>query len=392
MGAQMVDYRVSAIVVLCKDCGNDVGLYPARHKCTPIDRPPMPPLPLNFSDSSNSNEVTTPSTPAPSMWASFRSKSVEPTTEKTEDSIYFNNFAQNLPNANDSSQSGKKLWGKVRQNDKWKQLSEKNEKSKQTGKLWEKLIQSTQAVHDDRGAESDEDDWDGETHVSRILREHYEKERLPLPTWLFDQYARNQTSSSEAKNYQKTDPNSPSSQTRLHDTDHPKREMSSRERERLELRQQQPIVTDTCSEFRQNSPSISYNNNDYRMYESAKKPTNIHYENHYDDRRNKEYYHTSEGNSHSKNTHLYSEQQHHHYNRQQQRYPVYQSQKTTLRSQNGYEKEAYGGYSRAEEGYASYNSSSAHTYKNNSASPYENIRLDTRRAQHTATNGYSSYL
>src|SRR3954452_17054986 len=27
------DYRVSRIVVLCKDCGQDVGLYPARHKC-----------------------------------------------------------------------------------------------------------------------------------------------------------------------------------------------------------------------------------------------------------------------------------------------------------------------------------------------------------------------
>lgn len=126
MGAQVVDYRVSAIVVLCKDCGNDVGLYPARHKCKPIDRPPMPPLPLKFSDSPSPSEVSSPST-ATSMWASLRSKTVEPVPENTEESIYFNNFAQNLPDASEPSQaSGKKLWGKFRQNDKWKQMSEKS--------------------------------------------------------------------------------------------------------------------------------------------------------------------------------------------------------------------------------------------------------------------------
>lgn len=30
---EVIDYRISRIVVLCKDCGQDVGLYPARHKC-----------------------------------------------------------------------------------------------------------------------------------------------------------------------------------------------------------------------------------------------------------------------------------------------------------------------------------------------------------------------
>ncbi|ORX97650.1 hypothetical protein K493DRAFT_313986 [Basidiobolus meristosporus CBS 931.73] len=27
------DYRVSGVSVRCVDCGQDVGLYPARHKC-----------------------------------------------------------------------------------------------------------------------------------------------------------------------------------------------------------------------------------------------------------------------------------------------------------------------------------------------------------------------
>lgn len=138
MGAQVVDYRVSTLVVLCKDCGNDVGLYPARHKCTPIDRPAMPTLPAQYkksnspgtldlnsrnlsshsmtsSPSSSSNE--SPQTP---KWSPSRT----PAVQENDESVYFNNFAVNLPETNEPS--GKKLWGKVRQNDKWKQLSEKS--------------------------------------------------------------------------------------------------------------------------------------------------------------------------------------------------------------------------------------------------------------------------
>lgn len=35
-------------------------------------------------------------------------------------------------------------------------------------------------------SESDDDDWEGETHVSRVLREHYENHRQPLPDWLLN--------------------------------------------------------------------------------------------------------------------------------------------------------------------------------------------------------------
>lgn len=34
--------------------------------------------------------------------------------------------------------------------------------------------------------ESDDDDWEGETHVSRILRDYYESKNKPLPHWLYD--------------------------------------------------------------------------------------------------------------------------------------------------------------------------------------------------------------
>ncbi|KNE60701.1 hypothetical protein AMAG_18594 [Allomyces macrogynus ATCC 38327] len=47
-----IDYRVSRVVILCKDCGRDVGFYPARHKCGQpnVDEdelaPPVPPVPV----------------------------------------------------------------------------------------------------------------------------------------------------------------------------------------------------------------------------------------------------------------------------------------------------------------------------------------------------------
>lgn len=152
MGAQAVDYRVSTLIVLCKDCGQDVGLYPARHKCGPIERPAMPALPAQYqkspppsslqlnsrtissgSSSSTTSSSTSPSFTSveqtPSKWSSRLAKSSAPHQDdhaESEESIYFNNFASNLPDNNEQPATGKKLWGKVKQNEKWKQLGEKS--------------------------------------------------------------------------------------------------------------------------------------------------------------------------------------------------------------------------------------------------------------------------
>ena len=190
MGAQAVDYRVSKVIVCCKDCGQDVGLYPARHKCQDVVRPPLPPLPTKFDDSpnlrvprkpipsydsnnnnnnNNNNEInrsrptsaassnssgtthhnvtsdTSSATSTGSKWSRFvrspsnnNMKTATTTTtnnnnhggENDDDSFYYNNFAAHLPDQTTDSggspgQAGKKLWGKVRQNEKWKQLNEK---------------------------------------------------------------------------------------------------------------------------------------------------------------------------------------------------------------------------------------------------------------------------
>ncbi|KAI8146334.1 hypothetical protein BJV82DRAFT_413497 [Fennellomyces sp. T-0311] len=172
MGAQAVDYRVSKVVVCCKDCGQDVGLYPARHKCQDVVRPPLPPLPTKFVDdspnlrvprkpipsydsesrsrptsaaSSTSSTFTNPqhaasdtssATSTGSKWSRFvrsNTTAAKPAEDNDSDSFYFNNFAAHLPetasgDSPSSHQNGKKLWGKVRQNEKWKQLSEKCER------------------------------------------------------------------------------------------------------------------------------------------------------------------------------------------------------------------------------------------------------------------------
>lgn len=187
--AQVVDYRVSSLVVLCKDCGQDSGLYPSRHKCQPIERPPMPTIKKKFLepihtkgnvpslDTSRSSSVASSPIDTPtssSKWSRWNNKGSP--VDQNEDSIYFNNFAANLPEQ-DAAAGGKKTWGR-RQNDKWKQLNEKGkklpskskqkwidvltlfydkvDKTKQNGNLWGKIMQATQnmatPMYDDKGA------------------------------------------------------------------------------------------------------------------------------------------------------------------------------------------------------------------------------------------------
>lgn len=133
------DYRVSTIVVLCKDCNQDVGLYPARHQCDSTKRPKLPTL---YSSTSNSS------------WTQ------SPTQEE-----------QRYPEPTHAT--GRKLWGKVKENEKYKELlqTEKSklrmptlvhltnaivfievQQEKPSSKLWEKIINvtmSNNSLYDD---------------------------------------------------------------------------------------------------------------------------------------------------------------------------------------------------------------------------------------------------
>ncbi|CAO0800711.1 unnamed protein product [Mucor circinelloides] len=224
------DYRVSTIIVLCKDCDQDVGLYPARHKCNSSNRLPQLPTLCSSTTTSfanwnsrqddqdvpdlvDSNPTSTTVTRQASdssmesgKWSFFRSSSTpdvkkhcndeqERPADDEDESIYFDNYASHLKSSssltdlsNTASPNGKKLWGKMKENEKWKELIAEKKESNKSGKLWERIIHATMSnsVEDD-GPESDDDDWEGETHVSRILREYHQSiNTKPLPSWLYD--------------------------------------------------------------------------------------------------------------------------------------------------------------------------------------------------------------
>ncbi|KAI9306761.1 hypothetical protein BJ944DRAFT_198790 [Cunninghamella echinulata] len=298
MGARVVDYRVSTVAVLCQDCGEDV-LYPTRHKCQPnTNRPPVPTIPTQYTDDAFSiprKPVSSSSPDTSSGSSSFTSSPIQSDNklehEQSDESIYFNKFAEHLPSA--EPQQGRKLWGKVRHNEKWKQLTEKSESSQKSGKLWGKLIQATQNMadkipsKDDKGPDSDESDWEGETHVSRILREYHEKKNKTLPNWLFDERTpkpkRYQQQSYDQPNYAMQPHQSStssdhlsrsttSSRRKLWDTSN---EMSSRERERNELRQQAQYE-------KSSSPYQQQKQQDY--YQSSSQQRQQHSSNRYEDR------------------------------------------------------------------------------------------------------------
>ncbi|KAI9364154.1 hypothetical protein BD770DRAFT_379393 [Pilaira anomala] len=202
------DYRVSTIVVLCKDCGEDVGLYPARHACSNVKRPHLPTLcsttdtqwddvPELIKSGPTSATVTrqaSDSSIESGKWNFFRSSTQtvkEQQKPKEEEEGYYNikNSSSYHDFKRDSSNSGRKLWGKVKENEKWKELiaEKKDDTTKPTKKLWSRIIQVTMSNPiEDAGPESDDEDFEGETHVSRILREYYESKNKPLPTWLYD--------------------------------------------------------------------------------------------------------------------------------------------------------------------------------------------------------------
>lgn len=161
MVADINDYRVSRIVILCKDCGEDVGLYPSRHKCKPAAPPP---LPL---------------------------------------STKYKNAKSGGPGDVNGATGSK--WGKLRQVDNWKEVGEGKEaqispervtaaQATPGGSLWDRLLAATYGVqkavasYTDDGYASDHTDHDGETHISRVLREYYARQYVDraLPKWLVD--------------------------------------------------------------------------------------------------------------------------------------------------------------------------------------------------------------
>ncbi|KAL1915115.1 uncharacterized protein VTP21DRAFT_7596 [Calcarisporiella thermophila] len=157
-----IDYRVSKVVVLCKDCGEDVGLYPARHRCRKVERPPLPPIPA-LPPQYLSTPSPSPS-PSPSLSPSRSDASAKQSDPKT----------------------GTSMWERLRKN--WTEGADSSTaQSSKSGTLWDKLLSATEILSQRNDwPDSDCSDHEGETHVSRCLREYYESKGR-IPEWLRDE-------------------------------------------------------------------------------------------------------------------------------------------------------------------------------------------------------------
>ncbi|CAG8498244.1 14840_t:CDS:2 [Dentiscutata erythropus] len=152
MVAEVVDYRVSRLVVLCKDCGHDVGLYPARHKCKISDAnaPPLPSMPKQYSSNkSNTNK-------------------------------------QSNDNNTSEQSSAASLWTKLKTVNNWREMAEDDSVIPVVGtKLWGKLLSAASsaysAIDENSDNDSEKEDWEGETHISRILREYHQQKTGDIP-------------------------------------------------------------------------------------------------------------------------------------------------------------------------------------------------------------------
>ncbi|KAI8891020.1 hypothetical protein K501DRAFT_265525 [Backusella circina FSU 941] len=239
----LLDNTLHSIKVLCKDCGKDAG-WTGEHHCSNQQKLQLPTLCSSTSsqhnDSSDEDQPPEPfyvtkrlskREPEKSMengiWTFFKSSYDKPVKQNIDDepSIYYDTYTAQLHTANINP----RRVSKVRENDKWKDLaSEKKEEKK--GKLWDKLFQSSETISnlDNCEGDSDQEDWEGETHISRILREYYQNKHQSLPKWLLSDKSSVSGLAPEAP-FQKPQPRS----RKLWEVD---AKISPRERERLALR------------------------------------------------------------------------------------------------------------------------------------------------------------
>ncbi|KAF9356518.1 hypothetical protein BGX34_009907 [Mortierella sp. NVP85] len=179
------DYRVSTIVILCKDCGNDVGAYPGRHKCPPPPAmPAMPSIPSRYMQSN---------TPPPS---SSRTNGRRPTDPGHDSYGSGSGSGSRTPTASS-------FQDRMRERDREKQQREREEREAAARAVreetstptpsttastaatagttfWSKLMAAKDVINatitgEERWPDSDDSDYEGETHVGRVLREYNDK-------------------------------------------------------------------------------------------------------------------------------------------------------------------------------------------------------------------------
>ncbi|KAF9940686.1 hypothetical protein BGZ67_007027 [Mortierella alpina] len=226
------DYRVSTIVVLCKDCGNDVGLYPGRHKCPPRPAmPSMPSIPSQYqqqpSSSSSSSFAASSSRSANGSNGRMRPADLNPNSLhasgpgsygtpspsfSSPSSAYgsrtptSSSFQDRMGNGS-RTPTASSFQDRMKERDREKQLREREEREAAARTiregmlgdaagsatsatatpaggagttLWNRLKAAKEVINatitgEEKWPESDDSDYEGESHVTRVLREHADK-------------------------------------------------------------------------------------------------------------------------------------------------------------------------------------------------------------------------
>ncbi|ORX42779.1 hypothetical protein DM01DRAFT_149190 [Hesseltinella vesiculosa] len=254
--AKTVDYRVSTIVILCKDCGQDVGLYPARHQCEDIERPHLPPLPAIIPDVAKQTDPQPGTEEAKnestlSSWSNalgrLTGKTAAPPPPKKEeppesvdDNTYFDYYSALLPEEKAKAAESKNSWTKVKRNDALQQLvdKQKQQDAPPSTSLWGKIFQGGQKQPD--RPNSDESDWDGESHVSRTIRQYHESKTGQVPDWFEEEIKAMDEELAMASDHRQDDAvvSEGTHKKHLWDED-PLQQMTARERERQALRDEE---------------------------------------------------------------------------------------------------------------------------------------------------------
>ncbi|KNE64280.1 hypothetical protein AMAG_09311 [Allomyces macrogynus ATCC 38327] len=189
-----IDYRVSRVVILCKDCGRDVGFYPARHKCGQpnVDEdelaPPVPPVPVPparpSGEASSDVSATHSDTSAPrsaganwggSLWSKLK-ESVATGAAKRTSGDEASHAATPPAAEGDKRDSGDHAAGGHENG---------NGGAAATGMwgVWSKLKQQM-AVATTKNNEDEDSDPE---EVSKALRDYYAKKGGPVPDFLKEQ-------------------------------------------------------------------------------------------------------------------------------------------------------------------------------------------------------------
>ncbi|KAJ3369954.1 hypothetical protein GGF31_004804 [Allomyces arbusculus] len=189
-----IDYRVSRVVILCKDCGRDVGFYPARHKCGQpnVDEdelaPPVPPVPVPparpSGEASSDVSATHSDTSAPrsaganwggSLWSKLKESVATGAAKRTsgDDASH----AATPPAAEGDKRDSSDHAANGHENG--------NGGAAATGMwgVWSKLKQQM-AVATTKNNEDEDSDPE---EVSKALRDYYAKKGGPVPDFLKEQ-------------------------------------------------------------------------------------------------------------------------------------------------------------------------------------------------------------